>query len=234
MARREEAVSPTKLTTQTLLSAVGGVILLGALLFIPAGTLDYWHAWVFIVVFVASTQVIGIYLTLKDPALLERRKKFGPTAEQRPAQRIVISLGILSFLGVLVISALDHRFSWSTVSPVVAVVGDVLVALGLFINLVVFRANTYGASNIEVAEGQTVISTGPYGIVRHPMYSGVLIMVVGVPLALGSWWGLLMVMVAVPALVWRVLDEEALLRADLAGYTEYMDDVHYRLVPFIW
>src|SRR5262249_8293050 len=134
----------------------------------------------------------------------------------------------------MVLSALDHRFGWSPVPPGVSIVGDVLVALGLFIDLLVFRANTYGASNIQVTEGQTVISTGPYAIVRHPMYAGVLVMVIGTPLALGSWWGLLVVLVTVPVLVWRILDEEALLEHELTGYAAYTRQVRRRLVPFVW
>jgi protein-S-isoprenylcysteine O-methyltransferase Ste14 len=222
------------LAIQTLRTTVIGVVVLAGLLLIPAWTLDYWQAWVFIIVFMGSTNAIGVYLALKDPALLERRKRGGPTAEQRPAQRIIISLGILSFLGVMVFSALDHRFMWSPVPLPVSVAGDVLVALGLFIDLLVFRENTYGASNIQVAEGQKVVSTGPYAVVRHPMYAGVMVMVVGTPLALGSWWGLLAVLVTTPVLIWRILDEEKLLKSDLPGYTEYTQDVQYRLVPFVW
>jgi protein-S-isoprenylcysteine O-methyltransferase Ste14 len=222
------------LVIQTLRTAVIGVVALGALLFVPAWTVDYWQAWAFIAVFTISTNAIGIYLARNDPALLERRKQIGPTAEQRPAQRIVITLGILSFLGVMVLSALDHRFGWSTVPAWLSVVADLVVALGLLIDLLVFRANTYGASNVQVTEGQTVISTGPYAIVRHPMYAGVLMMVVGTPLALGSLWGLLVVLITVPVLVWRILDEESLLEHELAGYTAYTHRVRHRLVPFVW
>jgi hypothetical protein len=113
--------------------------------------------------------------------------------------------------------------------PVVSLVGDVLVAVGLFINLIVFRENSFGGSTIETVEGQKVISTGPYALVRHPMYAGVLVMVTGIPLALGSWWGLLVVALAMPALIWRILDEEKLLKKDLQGYTEYAQKVRYRL-----
>jgi protein-S-isoprenylcysteine O-methyltransferase Ste14 len=204
------------------------------LLFVPAGTLDYWQGWLFIAVFTASTSTIGLYLALKDPALLERRKRIGPAAEQRLAQRIIISIGLLSLPGVIVFSAFDHKFMWSPLPPVVSLAGDVLVALGLFIDLLVFRENTYGASNIRVEEGQTVITTGPYAIVRHPMYGGVLIAALGTPLALGSGWGLLVLLFTIPVLVWRILDEEQLLEKDLPGYAEYMHQVRFRLVPFVW
>ncbi len=202
------------LTARTFLI---GAIVLGALLFLPAWTLAYWQAWVFIVVFMISVNVIGLYLSLKDPALLERRKKVGPAAEQN-----------------IVFSALDHRFGWSPVPAYVALLGDVLVALGLFVNLLVFRENSYGGSSIEIVNDQKVISTGLYARVRHPMYVGVLIMVIGIPLALGSWWGLAIIALTLPVLIWRILDEEELLKKDLPGYTEYAQKVRYRLVPYLW
>jgi protein-S-isoprenylcysteine O-methyltransferase Ste14 len=227
-------MSAARLAVQTLQTSVIGLVVLGSLLFLPAGTFDYWQGWLFIVVFSGSTSVIGIYLAVNDPALLARRQRIGPTAEQRPAQRIIISLGILSFVGVLVLSALDHRFGWSPVPPSISLVGAVLVALGLFVDLLVFRTNSYGASNVQVEQGQTVISTGPYAIVRHPMYAGVLIMALGTPLTLGSWWGLVALLITIPVLAWRILDEEALLKDDLPGYAAYTHDVRYRLVPFVW
>ncbi len=211
-----------------------GIIALGVLLFLPAGTFRYWQAWVFIVVFTVSTNFIGLYLSLKDPELLERRKKIGPTTEQSPVQKIIISVALLSTLGLLVFCALDYRFGWSPVPGYVSVAGDVLVALGLFIDLLVFKANSYGGSTVEIVEGQKVISTGPYALVRHPMYAGVLIMVLGIPLALDSLWGLAILALTVPALALRILDEERLLEKDLSGYKEYEQKVHYRLVPYLW
>ena len=234
MARGKAIVSPSKLAGQVLLWTLGEVVILAALLFIPAWTIRYWQAWVFIVVFVVSTNAMGIYVALTDPALLERRRKAGPTKEQRPAQRVIVSLELVSFNAILVVSALDHRLGWSHVPPIVSVIGDVLVALGLYLVLLTFRANTYGGSSVEVVEGQTVISTGPYAIVRHPMYVGAVIMAAGTPVALGSWWGLLVVLGAIPVLAWRIQDEESLLRSDLAGYIDYARQVRYRLVPFVW
>ncbi len=222
------------LTPQTLATSVIGIIALGILLFVPAGTLAYWQGWLFILVFAASTQAIGIYLALKDPALLARRMQAGPAAEQRLSQRIIISLGFLSLVGVLVFCALDYRFGWSPVPAWLSILGDVLVALGLFVDLLVMRENTFGASNIRVEPGQKVITTGPYAIVRHPMYAGVLIMMIGVPLALGSWLGLLVLVLTFPVLVLRILDEEELLVDELRGYREYAQHVRYRLVPFVW
>ena len=219
---------------QTARTFIIGTIALGVLLFLPAWTLAYWQAWVFIVVFMISVNVIGVYLTLKDPALLERRKKMGPGEEQSTTQKIIMSLAVLSTLALLVFCAFDHRFAWSPVPPSVSVFGDVLVALGLLIDLFVFRENSYGGSTIEIVEDQKVISTGLYARVRHPMYVGVLVMLIGVPLALGSWWGLAILVLTIPVLVVRILDEEKLLKKDLPGYEDYTQKVRYRLVPYLW
>lgn len=227
-------MSPSKLAGLVLRWTMGEVLVLGALVFIPAWTIHYWQAWVFIVVFVVSMNAVGIYVALTDPALAKRRQKAGPIKEQRPSQRVIALLLILSFTALPVVSALDHRFRWSHIPPIVSVVGDLLVGLGLFVVLLVFRENTYGGATVEVLEGQTVISTGPYAIVRHPMYVGAVVMAAGVPLALGSWWGLLAVVGVIALHVGRILDEETLLCSDLAGYTEYTRHVRYRLVPFAW
>jgi protein-S-isoprenylcysteine O-methyltransferase Ste14 len=223
-----------KLIIQTLGTFLMGAVVLGMLLFLPAWTLNYWQAWVFIVVFLVSTNAIGVYLSLKNPELLERRKKMGPAAETSIVQKVIISIAILGDFGLLVFSALDHRFGWSQVPPAVSLAGDALVALGFLIDFFVFRENSYGASTIQVVEGQQVISTGLYALVRHPMYMGVLVMIIGVPLALGSWWGLGIIALSVPVLITRILDEEKFLRKDLPWYIEYEQKVHYRLVPYLW
>lgn len=223
-----------KLIIPTVRTFLIGAIVLGVLLFLPAWTLNYWQAWVFIVVFLTSVNAIGVYLAIKDPALLERRKKGGPAAEQNMAQKIIMSFAIIVNIALLVFSALDHRFGWSPVPTYVSLAGDALVALGLFIDLIVFRENSFGGSTVEVFESQKVISTGPYALVRHPMYVGVLVMVIGVPLALGSLWGLVFLALTIPVLIWRILDEERLLEKDLPGYVEYARNVRYRLVPYLW
>jgi len=135
---------------------------------------------------------------------------------------------------MLVFPVLDHRFGWSSVPASVSVLGDALIALAFLFIFFVFKENSYGASTIQIAEGQTVVSTGPYALVRHPMYAGALVMLIGTPLALGSWWGLFAVLLILPVLIWRLLDEERFLRQNLAGYAEYQTKVKYRLLPFIW
>lgn len=150
------------------------------------------------------------------------------------AQKIIISLSLGGCLAVLIFCGFDHRFGWSLVPVPLIVIGDALVALGLFIDLFVFRENSYGASTIETFADQKVISTGLYAFVRHPMYMGVLVMMIGVPIALGSWWGLAILALIFPVLVWRILDEEKLLTNDLPGYGAYTQKVRYRLVPYLW
>jgi protein-S-isoprenylcysteine O-methyltransferase Ste14 len=215
-------------------ASIFGFLAMTALLFLPAGTLDYWQAFVFMAVFVGATAAITVYLALKDPKLLERRMRVGPTAEKQPTQKIIMVFALVGFIALLVVSAFDRRFMWSPVSPFVSVIGDFLVALGFLLVYFVVRENSYAASTIQVAEGQTVVSSGPYAVVRHPMYAGTLPLVVGTPLALGSWSGLFALILFVPALIWRLLDEEKFLNKNLPGYTEYTRKVRYRLLPFIW
>lgn len=223
-----------KYVLPTLRTILIGAVALGLALFLPVNTLNYWQAWVFIAVFLAAVDAIGLYLSVKDPALLERRKQVGPAAEQRPAQKIIMTFALIGNLGLLIFCALDHRFGWSPAPGLVSIAGDALVVLGLFINFYTFRENSFGASNIQTEQDQRVISSGPYAIVRHPMYLGVLVMMCGVPLALGSFLGLAILIFILPMLVWRILDEEMLLKRDLPGYVEYTRKVRYRLVPHVW
>ena len=223
-----------KLILPTLRTFLIGAVLLGVALFLPAWSFNYWQAWVFIFVFLISVNAIGVILSLIDPALLERRKQVGPAAEQSVAQKIIMSVALLALPGLLVFCAFDHRFGWSPVPPLVSLVGDGLVVLGLYINWIVFRENSFGASNVKTEAGQVVITTGPYALIRHPMYAGVLVMMTGIPIALGSWWGLLVLVVAGPMLAWRILDEEKLLKVELPGYNEYVQKVRYRLLPYLW
>lgn len=208
--------------------------MLGALLFVPAGTLRYWEAWVFSGVFFACNLAMTAYLVLKDPRLLERRMRVGPGAEKSVAQKIIMVFATLGFAAAAVVPALDHRFGWSDMSAAVVLLGDVLIVLSYVGFLRVFKENTYGAATIQVEETQQVISSGPYAWVRHPMYSWALVLAVGMPLALGSWWGLLTAVPCVLVLAWRLLDEEQFLHANLRGYTEYTRKVRWRLVPGVF
>jgi protein-S-isoprenylcysteine O-methyltransferase Ste14 len=215
-------------------SSVFGLLAMAALLFVPAGTLHYWQALVFMTIFAGATIAIAVYLAIKDPQLLERRMTVGPTAEKQTSQKIIMSLVLLGFIALLVVPALNRRFMWSPVSPFVSLIGNLLVALGFLLMYFVIRENRYAASTVQVAEGQTVVSTGPYAVVRHPMYAGALPLFIGIPLALGSWSGLFALVLLMPALIWRLLDEEKFLHRNLPGYTEYTLKIRYRLVPLVW
>jgi protein-S-isoprenylcysteine O-methyltransferase Ste14 len=223
-----------KLHTRALRSSLLGTVAMAALLFISAGTVHYWQGWLFMAVFVGASAAITVYLAIKDPALLERRMSAGPRAEKEPVQKILMFFAMTGFIALLVFPACDHRFGWSPVPPYISLAGDALIALSFLLIHLVFKVNTYAASTIQVAEDQKVISTGPYALVRHPMYAGALPLLFGVPLALGSWLGLLVLGLFLPALIWRLLDEEKFLRKSLPGYTDYCHKVRYRLVPFVW
>ena len=216
-----------RLAAQSLLF----LLVTGALLFLPAGTFDYWEAWVFIAVFIACNIPLTIWVAINDPQLLERRMRAGPTAEKEKSQKIIMTIAFLAFAGEVVIPALDRRFGWSDVPTSVVILGNALIAISYVGFYFVFRENTYGAATIRVEENQRVISTGPYAVVRHPMYAAALVLMLGVPLALGSWWGLLAFALGVPALVWRIIDEERLLKRDLPGYAEYAQKAPFRLIP---
>lgn len=226
------------MTRNLTLRAIAGIlltlVLFGVPLFLCAWTLNYWEAWVFLIVFSGATAQHGLYLAKNDPALLERRMKVGPAAEKRLAQRIIMCCVIVAFFLTLVVAGIDHRQAWSHLPTLVVVAGDCLIGLSFVIFYFVCRENSFASATIEVVEGQKVISTGPYHLVRHPMYSGALLMWFGMALALGSLWALVVMVAALPILIWRIVDEEKLLAADLKGYTEYCDKVKYRLIPGLY
>lgn len=215
-------------------TSIGGILSWIVILLLPAGTLHYWQAWLFIAVFTVATIVPTVYLGRTNPAALQRRMRAGPRAEPRKAQKFIITGSFLGLFATMVFSAFDHRFGWSSVPPWLSVLGDVLVATGLGIAMLVIVQNSYAAATVTVEAGQTVISNGLYRHVRHPMYVGNVIMMIGIPLALGSYWGLLFVIPGAFVLILRILDEEKLLNRELPGYREYGQRVPYRLVPGIW
>ena len=216
-------------------SALAGFCWFFAVIFIPAWTFNYWQGWAFFLTLAILTSLATIYIAVRDKELLERRMRMGPTVEKTSTQKIITALGSLLFIPAVVLMVLDHRFGWSAPVPAaISMLGDVLCALGILVYVLVVRENRFAAATVDVVEGQTVISTGPYAIVRHPMYSGAILVFIGAPLALGSWWGLLTVPVFVAGFAWRLLHEEEFLREHLPGYTDYMDQVRYRLLPYVW
>jgi protein-S-isoprenylcysteine O-methyltransferase Ste14 len=218
--------------------AVGSLLLLffvmAALLFLPAGTIRYWQAWAYLAVFFGASFLITLYLAKNDRALLKRRLSGGPWAEKEPAQKIIMVFTSIGFIALMVVPALDFRFGWSTVPLPLVVTGDVLVVVGYIIIFLVYKENTFTSATIEVAKDQKAISTGPYALVRHPMYAGGMLYLLGTPLALVSWWGLVPFVAMMPFLIWRLFDEEEFLTRNLTGYTEYRNKVRFRLVPEVW
>ena len=210
------------------------LIIMGAMLFLTAGTLRYWRARAFLALFGALGFAITLYLIKYDPELLARRMRGGPTAEKEPSQKIIMWLVSIGFGAILVVSGLDHRFGWSAAPASVAIAGNVLVVLGYAIIFFVFRENSFSSATIEIAPDQKVISTGPYALVRHPMYAGGLLYFLGMPVALGSWWGFFVALLTTAPLIWRIFEEEKFLCEKLPGYQDYRDKVKYRLAPFVW
>jgi protein-S-isoprenylcysteine O-methyltransferase Ste14 len=209
-------------------------LILFALVLVSAGTVHFWQGWLFCLSFSLSTIATGVYLMKRDPALLERRMRFGPRAESRPRQKIIVAIIFAMFCALLIVPGLDHRFSWSRVPAVIVVLANLLIIAAFGFFLVVLRENTFAASTITVEAGQRVISTGPYAHVRHPMYAGAALLIFAMPIALGSLWGLLAAAVAVPVLIARILDEERTLSAELPGYDDYRRAVPWRLIPLVW
>ena len=215
-------------------SLTGLFLAMAALLFGVPWTFDYWQAWVFLAVYFSASILIILYLLTRDRQLLERRMRGGPLAEKETTQKIIMLFASIGFVALLVVPALDRRFGWSQVPTGIVIAGDALIALGWFAIYRVFRENSFTSATIELAQDQRVISTGPYALVRHPMYTGALAMLVGIPIALGSWWGLAAFGVMMFALIWRIFDEESFLVRNLTGYAAYKGKVRYRLIPYLW
>jgi len=205
-----------------------------AIPFFAAGTSDYWQAWLFIISFVGSVTWHSLFLMKCAPDLFERRMRAGPAAEKRLPQRIIMSLVLLSFLALFVLAGLDHRFGWSLLPAALVFGADLLLVFSFFIFNKVCQENAFASATIELAQDQHVISTGPYAVVRHPMYSGAVLLTLAMPLSLGSLWGLGILLVVIPSLVWRIVDEEKMLKEELKGYSEYCQKVRYRLIPGIY
>jgi protein-S-isoprenylcysteine O-methyltransferase Ste14 len=209
-------------------------LVMGGLIFGAAGDLWFWQGWAFLAVFFGASALVTGDLIANDPALLERRLKGGPTEETEPAQRLIMVFMSLGFVALIVVPGLDHRLGWSQAPATVALAGDALVAVGFYVIYLVFKANSFASSTIGVAEGQNLVSTGPYAIVRHPMYAGALIYLLGTPLALGSYWGIAVLAPMTPILIWRLVDEERVLEQRLPGYSDYKRKVQYRLAPGVY
>ena len=206
-------------------------VVMGLFFFLPAGTLNYWQAWLFMLTLFVPLLFTLFYLLKYDPKLLERRMR---TREKEGEQRRILSLSLIFFLAAFILPGFDRRFGWSQAPAALVICADLIVLAGYLLVIRVFRENSYASRVVEVEQNQQVISSGPYAVVRHPMYASALIYLFGIPLALGSYWGLVVLGVMIPFLIWRLFDEERFLAKNLTGYTEYQQRVKYRLVPFVW
>ncbi len=204
------------------------------LTFVCAGTIYFWQGWLFWLTFGACTVATGIYVRLRDPALLERRMRVGPIAESRPLEKAIAAAMLAVFFALAVVSGLDRRWGWSQLPAAVVIIANILVIACFGVFIAVLRENTFAASTVTVEAGQRVISTGLYAYVRHPMYSGGVLLLFAMPLAMGSGWGLAISILAIPLLIARIADEERSLSAELAGYDDYRRAVRYRLIPRLW
>jgi protein-S-isoprenylcysteine O-methyltransferase Ste14 len=210
---------------------LSALIVLPLIFFLPAGTWRYWHAWVYTIILLVPMFLLMQYMIMNQPELLVRRMQF---REKENTQKKIIALSYIPIVLAFLLPGFDYRFGWSHVPVWLVIVSDVLVVAGYAVTIWVFRENQFASRIVEVEEEQKVIDTGPYAIVRHPMYVGVLIMYVFTPLALGSFWSVIPALFILPVLVIRAVDEEKVLSKDLAGYEEYKLKTKYRLIPGIW
>ena len=229
--RRDLSRNRSKLVRTVLVRLLLVIAILGAMLFLPASTFHYWQAWVYLAILIIPMIFVMIYLIAKDPELLERRMRM---REKETEQRTIIKLSILFFFAAFLIPSFDKRFGWSSVPLEVMIISDAIVVGGYLLFALVLRENRYASRIIEVEKKQKVITTGPYAFVRHPMYSGVLLMYGFSPLALGSYWGMIPNALLVLLIVARIRNEEEVLKQELEGYMEYTQKVKYRLAPGIW
>ncbi len=213
------------------LRLIVGLPIIGLLFFWPAGTFDYWQAWLWMAVLFLPLMGMFLYLIQRDPALLERRVR---TGETRPEQKRIIAVSALFLILIFLLPGLDKRFGWSSVPIWLVLLADAIVLAGFLLNFLVLRINTYASRVVEIQEGQRVITSGPYFLVRHPMYLSIILILLATPVALGSYWGILPTLAYLPLLAARAKNEEELLVNELAGYREYMQKTRYRLFPGIW
>jgi protein-S-isoprenylcysteine O-methyltransferase Ste14 len=215
------------------LKLVVTLVVMGFVLFLAAGTFNYWQAWIFLGVGAVANSLLNLSM-IRNPPLLEGRSKYGPAAEKRPIQKIILLCAMIPAFATFIVPALDRRFGWSNVPSWLSVAGFLLILVGMRMVFFVFKANSFCSATVEISKDQQVISTGPYAIVRNPMYASAAVYLIGTPLALGSYWGLIAAILTILAVVWRLFDEEKLLVQDLPGYKEYCAKVRWRLVPDVF
>lgn len=220
-----------KLLFNALFKYIMGLLLIGTLLFLPAGGFGYTNGWLFIGLLFIPMMLLGIILFIKSPALLEKRLK---TKESEKAQKGVVAVSGLLFILGFIVAGLDYRFGWSEMPTWIVITASAVLLVSYALYAEVMRENAYLSRTIEVQENQKVVDTGFYGIVRHPMYAVTVWLFMSIPITLGSWWSLLCFLPYVSVIVIRIINEEKVLESDLDGYADYKKKVKYRLIPFIW
>lgn len=225
------AVSKKELALKALARLSAFIVFMPLVFALTSGTWAYWQAWIYVTVLVIPVIFVLLFLLKNNPALLERRMRYHEPVKE---QQRLIYLSLPVFLSIFMLPGLDIRFGWSHVSTPVVLIGDVLVLLSYGLFMIVLRENAFLSRVVEVAQEQKVITTGPYALVRHPMYLSVVIMYLASSIALGSYWTLIPAALVIPTLVIRILSEEKILEKDLPGYVEYQQKTRYRLIPGIW
>lgn len=220
-----------KLFFDAIIKITLGIILIGLLLFLPAGSLNYWNAWVLMILLFVPMFIAGVVMMIKSPDLLRRRLDI---KEKQSEQKEVIAISGLMFLAGFIIAGLNYRFDWIPMNKIVVIVGAVLFVLSYFLYALVLKENAYLLRTIKVEENQKLIDTGLYGIVRHPMYFATIFLFLSMPLILGSWISFIIFLIYPFVIVKRINNEEEVLEKDLKGYKDYKKKVKYRLIPFIW
>ena len=220
-----------KLLLNALTKFAGGLLMVGLLLFLPAGSFEYINAWLFCALLFVPMLVLGAVLLIKAPDLLRKRLD---TKEKEKTQKGVIALSALLFLGGFIVAGLDFRFGWSKIPTWLVAAASVILLISYGLYAEVMRENAYLSRTVKVHENQKVIDTGLYGIVRHPMYAVTLWLFLAIPIVLGSWFSLLCFLHYPSVIVVRILNEEKVLTEGLEGYAEYKKKVRYRLIPFVW
>ncbi len=219
--------------TKMWFGLVAAFVLIALAVFLSAGTLNYWQGWLYIGVGVVSSVLLTMNI-VKDPALLERRTKFGPGSEGRPIQKIIVAMTGIPVIAAFIVPGLDRRFGWSSVPPWLSVFGNIVIIISIWMVYRVFKENSFGAATVVVSSEQKVVSTGPYSVVRNPMYSSAVVYFIGLSLALGSYWGLIAAFLTIIGFVLRLLDEERFLSENLPGYKGYCLKVRWHLIPGIF
>jgi protein-S-isoprenylcysteine O-methyltransferase Ste14 len=209
-------------------------VVLGLALFLSAGSLAFWQAWLFLLVWTVCVLLITLYLIKYDQKLLASRTQAGPVAETQKVQQVIQGFASLFFIALFIVAGLNYRFHWAGVPAPLSFISDAFVVLGFFIVFLTFKENSFTSGTIEVVQDQKVVTSGPYKVVRHPMYAGATLLLIFAPLALGSWAALPLPLPLIAVVVIRAVEEEKFLRTSLTGYAEYCQKTRYRLVPYLW